>query len=70
MLLFRIQLRRQHLKNSVRQLIRRRLAAIDKNKSVGRDVSGQILELGVEVIIPYLARRLDITVNNATTLSD
>jgi hypothetical protein len=44
---------------------------IDKNKSVGPDkVSGQILKLGGEAMIPHLARLLDITVNNATTPSD
>jgi hypothetical protein len=43
---------------------------IDKNKSVGPDISGQILKLGREAMIPHLAHLLDITVNNATIPSD
>jgi len=36
--------------------IRRRIKAIGKNKSVGPDrVSGEILKLGGEAMIPYLA---------------
>ena len=47
--------------------IRRRIKAIGKNRSVGPDqVSGEILKLGGEAIIPYLARLLDITMNNGT----
>jgi len=42
--------------------IRRRIKVIAKNKSVGPDrVPGEILKLGGEVMIPYLARLLDIT---------
>jgi hypothetical protein len=53
------------------KISRKKLAAIGKNKSVGPDsVSGEILKLGVEAMIPYLARVLDITVNNATLPSD
>jgi hypothetical protein len=44
---------------------------IGKNKSIGPDsVSGEILKLGGEAMIPYLARLLDITINNATIPSD
>ena len=47
--------------------IRRRIKAIGKNKSVGPDwVSGEILKLGGEAMIPYLARLLGITMNNGT----
>ena len=42
------------------KIIRRRIGAIGKNKSVGPDrVSGEILKLGGEAMIPYLARLLD-----------
>jgi hypothetical protein len=42
-----------------------------KNKSVGPDgVSGEILKLGGEAMIPYLARLLDIIINNTTIPSD
>jgi len=38
-----------------------------RNKSVGPDrVSGEILKLGGEAMIPYLARLLHITMNNCT----
>jgi len=38
------------------KIIRRRIKAIGKNKSVGPDwVSGEILKLGVEAMILYLA---------------
>jgi hypothetical protein len=51
--------------------IRRRIGAIRKNKSVGPDcVSGEILILGGESMIPYLARLLDITMNNDTLPGD
>ena len=51
--------------------IRRRIKAIGKNKSLGPDrVSGEILKLGGEPMIPYLARLLDITMNNGTLLGD
>jgi len=51
--------------------IRRRIKAIGKNKSVGPDrVSGEILKLGGEAMIPYLARLLDITMNNGTLPGD
>jgi hypothetical protein len=38
------------------KIIRKRIAAIGKNKSVGPDgISGEILKLGEEAMIPYLA---------------
>ena len=38
------------------KIIRKRIAAIRKNKSVGPDcISGEILKLGGEAMIPYLA---------------
>jgi hypothetical protein len=47
------------------------LSTLAKNKSVGPDyVSGEILKLGGETMIPHLARLLDITINNATIPSD
>jgi hypothetical protein len=53
------------------KIIRRRITAIRKNKSVGPDhVSGEILKLGGEDMIPYLARLLDITLNNGTLPGD
>jgi hypothetical protein len=53
------------------KIIRRRLAAIGKNKSVRQDsVSGDILKLSGQAMIPYLARLLDITINNATIPAD
>jgi len=51
--------------------IRRRIKAIGKNQSVGPDrVSGEILKLGGEAMIPYLARLLDVTMNNGTLSGD
>jgi hypothetical protein len=51
--------------------IRRRIKAIEKNKSVGPDrIPGEILKLGGEAMIPYLARLLDITMNNGTLPCD
>jgi len=53
------------------KIIKRRIGAIGKNKSVRPDrVSREILKLGGETMIPYLARLLDITVNNGTLPSD
>jgi hypothetical protein len=53
------------------KIIRKKLAAIGKNKLVGPDsVSGEILKLGGESMILYLARLLDITINNATIPTD
>ena len=49
----------------------RRIGAIGKNKSVGPDrVSEEILKLGVEAMIPYLARLIDIIINNGTLPGD
>jgi len=49
----------------------RKIAAIGKNKSVGPDcVSGEILKLCGEAIIPYLARLLDIIMNNGALPGD
>jgi hypothetical protein len=48
-----------------------RFAAIGKNTSAGLDcVSGEIITLGREAMMPYLAQLLDITINNATIPSD
>jgi hypothetical protein len=45
--------------------MRKQLSIIGRKKSVGPDgISGIILKLGVEAIIPYLARLLDIKMNN------
>jgi hypothetical protein len=53
------------------KIIRKRIAAIGKNKSLGPDrVSGKILKLGGGAMIPYLARLLDITMNNGTLPGD
>jgi hypothetical protein len=42
---------------------------IGKNNSVRPDsVSGDILKLGGEAMIPYFVRLLDITINNDTTI--
>jgi hypothetical protein len=52
-------------------IIRTRSAAIGKNKSVGPDsISGEILKLGGEAMILYLARLFDITINNTIIPSD
>jgi hypothetical protein len=63
---------RAHIKKIVStKIIRKRLAAIGKKKSVGPDgISGEILKLGGEAMIPYLVRLLDVTVNNAAIPSD
>jgi len=51
--------------------IRRKFKAIWKNKSVGPDrISGENLKLVWEAMIPYLARLLDITMNNGTLSGD
>jgi hypothetical protein len=53
------------------KIIRKRIAAIGKNKSVGPDyVSGEILKLGGEDMIPYLAQLLEIIMNNGTLPGD
>jgi hypothetical protein len=44
---------------------------IGRNKSVGLDgIPGVILKVGGEAMIPYLARLLDITINNGTIPRD
>jgi hypothetical protein len=49
----------------------RRIKTIGKNKSVEPErMSGEILKLGGEAMIPYLARLLDITMNNGTLPDD
>ena len=49
----------------------RRIKATGKNKSVGPDrVSGEILKLGGEAMIPYFSRLLDIIMNNGTVPGD
>jgi len=46
-------------------IIRKRLSAIGRKKSIGPNgIPREILKLGWEAIIPYLARLLDITMNN------
>jgi hypothetical protein len=52
-------------------MIGKRLAAIGRKKSVGLDgVPGEILKLGGEDMMPYLARLLEVTANIATIPSD
>jgi hypothetical protein len=52
-------------------IIRKRIAAIGKKKSVGpHDIPGKILKTGGEAMMPYLARLLDITINNGTIPRD
>ena len=52
------------------KVIRKRLAKIGRNKSVGPDgVPGEILKLGGDVMT-HLARLLEISLNNATIPSD
>ena len=51
--------------------IRRRVRALGKNKSVGPDrISGDILKLGGEAMVSYLARLLDTTMNNGSLPED
>ena len=51
--------------------IRKRLAKIGRNKSVGPDgFPGEILKLGGEGMTPFLARLLEISLNNAIIQSD
>jgi hypothetical protein len=47
------------------------LAMIGRNKSVGPDdIPGDILKIGGEIMISYLARFLDVSINNGTILGD
>jgi hypothetical protein len=49
------------------KMIRKRLAAIGRNISIGPDdVPGQILKLGGEAMVPCLAWLLDLIIYNAT----
>jgi len=51
--------------------IRRWIRAIGRNKSVWPDrIPGEILKMGGEVMIPYLARLLEITMNNGALSGD
>jgi hypothetical protein len=48
-------------------IIIKRLATISRNKSVGPDdIPGDILMMGGEAMIPYLALMIDFTINNGT----
>jgi len=52
-------------------IIRKPLAMIGRNKSVGPNgTPGTILKMGGKAIIPYLARLLDITINDGTIPRD
>ena len=51
--------------------IRRRTKKIGKHKSVGPDgIPGDILRMGGEAMIPYLARLLEVTINNGILPED
>jgi len=51
-------------------IIRKQLAMIGRNKSVGPDnIPGSILKMGGEAMIPYLARLLEVTINNGTVVT-
>ena len=53
------------------KLIRKRLAKIGRNKSVRPDgFPGEILKLGGKAMTPFLARLLEISLNNATISSE
>jgi hypothetical protein len=52
-------------------IIRKRLAIFGRNKAVGPDgIPGAIHKMGEEAMILYLARLLDITINNGTIPRD
>jgi hypothetical protein len=52
-------------------VIRKLLTMIGRSKLVGTDgIPGEILKMGVEAMISYLARLLDITINSGTISSD
>jgi hypothetical protein len=56
---------------TIKLSIIKRLAIIGRNKSLGPDgIPGAILKMGQEAMIPYLARLLDITINNCTIPRD
>ena len=51
--------------------LRKRLASLGNKKSVGPDgIPGAILKLGGEAMIPYLARLMDIALNNNAIPND
>jgi len=51
--------------------IRRRIGAIGRKRSVGPDrIPREILKIGGEAMIPYLARLLEITMNNGVLPGD
>jgi len=53
------------------KVIRKRLAKIGRNKSVGPDgIPIEILKLCGEAMTPYIARLFEISLNNATIPSD
>jgi hypothetical protein len=53
------------------KVIRKRLAKVGRNKSVGPDgFPGKILKLGRDAMLPYLARLLEKSLNNATISID
>jgi hypothetical protein len=52
-------------------IIRKRLSMIGRNKSLGPDgIPGAIFKMGGEAMVPYLARLLDVTINNGTIPRD
>jgi len=52
-------------------IIRKQLSAIGRKKYVGTGgIPGEILKLREEAMIRYLARLLDITMNNSATAGD
>jgi hypothetical protein len=53
------------------KIMRQNLAKIERNKSVEPDgVPGEILKWGGEATTPFLARLLEISLNNVTVRSD
>jgi len=51
--------------------LRKRLSLCGRKKSVGPDgIPGAILQMGGEVMVPYLARLMDVTLNNSTLPDD
>jgi hypothetical protein len=65
------ELKTSHLYVPFTIKMRKRLAMIGINKSVRPDdIPGDILKMGGEVMIPYLARLLDISINNGNIPGD
>jgi hypothetical protein len=53
------------------KIVRKRAEAIENIKPMRPDgISGEILKLGREAMIPYLARLLDMTISNGTLPAD